>query len=246
MNNELLLLSKNDIPFKEAQVNIHQPTIKEISLIGEDTFRLACQFLIFSKDNLSDKDKVVLENSSDFDIIMSIMNEPSGVKYRFMVYLLLTLLFPKLEIDFKRDKIALLGKDEQKDFCTEINSENFNAFKDILKNIFNIEKTEGDGQYNPSDGLAKRIAEKFKKRQEQLAKRKDGNGKIAIYSRYISILAVGLQKDMNELMEYTVYQLEDEFKRFQLKQTFDFYRQAKLAGAQDLDEVDNWMDDIHP
>ena len=35
MDNELLLLSSNDIPFLEAQVNIHQPTLSEISLIGE-------------------------------------------------------------------------------------------------------------------------------------------------------------------------------------------------------------------
>ena len=70
--------------------------------------------------------------------------------------------------------------------------------------------------------------------------------KVSIYSRYVSILAVGLQKDINSLVDYTVYQLKDEFKRFQLKQDFDIYLRAKLAGAKDLDEVDNWMDDIHP
>ena len=48
MNNDLLLLSKNDIPFTQAQVNIHQPTIKEISFIGEESFHIGCQFLNFS------------------------------------------------------------------------------------------------------------------------------------------------------------------------------------------------------
>ena len=43
-----------------------------------------------------------------------------------------------------------------------------------------------------------------------------------------------------------VAQLKDEFKRFQKKQSFDMYLQAKMAGAEDLDDVDNWMDDIHP
>jgi hypothetical protein len=46
-------------------------------------------------------------------------------------------------------------------------------------------------------------------------------------------------------MDYTVYQLKDEFKRFQLKQSFDIHLQARMAGAKDLEEVDNWMDDIH-
>ena len=38
MLNDLLLLSGNDIPFIEAQVNIHQPSIKEIAYIGEESF----------------------------------------------------------------------------------------------------------------------------------------------------------------------------------------------------------------
>ena len=50
---------------------------------------------------------------------------------------------------------------------------------------------------------------------------------------------------MNELLNYTVYQLQDEFKRYQMKLAFDINMQAKLAGAKDLEEVDNWMDDLH-
>ena len=45
MLNDLLLLSKNDIPFIGAQINIHQPTIKEIALIGEDNFFSGCEML---------------------------------------------------------------------------------------------------------------------------------------------------------------------------------------------------------
>ena len=42
MDNELLLLSNNDIPFVEAQINIHQPRIKEIAMIGEESFFSGC------------------------------------------------------------------------------------------------------------------------------------------------------------------------------------------------------------
>ena len=71
-------------------------------------------------------------------------------------------------------------------------------------------------------------------------------GRIGIFDQYVSILSVGLKKDMNELMNYTIYQLYDEFTRFQMKQEFDIYLKAKMAGAQDLEEVQNWMDRIHP
>jgi hypothetical protein len=45
-------------------------------------------------------------------------------------------------------------------------------------------------------------------------------------------------------MRYTVYQLYDEFQRFQLKVQWDAYIQARMAGAKDLEEVDNWMIDL--
>ena len=68
--------------------------------------------------------------------------------------------------------------------------------------------------------------------------------KIAILSRYASILAVGMNKDLNCVMNYTVSQLYDEFQRFQLKMQWDAYVQARMAGAKDLEEVDNWMIDL--
>jgi hypothetical protein len=58
-------------------------------------------------------------------------------------------------------------------------------------------------------------------------------------------LAVGERKDMNKLLQYTVYQLFDEFRRFKMKEEYDIYVQAKMAGAKDLDEIENWMSDIH-
>ena len=84
--------------------------------------------------------------------------------------------------------------------------------------------------------------------EEKLAKIKaqqQGGQKITILQRYISILAVGEQKDINALMQYNVYQLFDEFTRFSLREQSDFYLEAKMAGAKDLQEVDNWMKDIH-
>ena len=38
----------------------------------------------------------------------------------------------------------------------------------------------------------------------------------------------------------------DEFKRFQKKEAYDMNIKARLAGATDLDEVDNWMENINP
>lgn len=244
MNNELLLLSKNDIPFTQAQVNIHQPTLKEISFISEESFHVGSQFLNFSIDNLSYEDKVNLANKTDFEVFMSIMNSKEKAKYKTDALLVLTLLFPEHQIKIDTDRILLVRQDG---FSSSINNLNYDTFKTILSAMFCLNEVQNEKEgYNPADAYAAKLAEKFKKRQAILAKEKGVNlNKISIFSRYVSILAVGENKDINELMNYTVYQLKDEFKRFQKKQEFDFYIQAKMAGAQDLEEVDNWMIDIH-
>ena len=250
MTNELLLLAGSDIPFPEARITIHQPTIKEIGYIGEETFFMGCGFLDFSKNLLNDKDKTRLANLDDFDIFMSIMiSKDESVKHNVdCAFAVLSLIFPLYEITIEvRNNSHLIILKRENEEC-EINKKNFSKFKKILVEMFNLNFGQDNGEkYNPAGSMAEKIAQKFKKREEQLqklAQEKVSNKRIAILNRYTSILAIGLQKNLNELMQYTVYQLYDEFQRFQLKVQWDAYIQARMAGAKDLEEVDNWMIDL--
>lgn len=244
MLNELLLLSGNDIPFEEAKVIIHQPTIKEIAYIGEEAFYSGCGVLNFSKDNLSEEDRVNLKNKTNFDVLMSMImdnSHPVMRKNSINANMVLALMFPEYQIRFSRRAIFLIKEGE----TYSINSENFEKFKEILSAIFCLHGRGEEQSYNPGGELAKKIAEKFKQRKQKIAEQQ-GEQKVAILSRYASILAVGEKKSINDLMRYTVYQLFDEFDRFELKEQFDLYIRAQLAGARDLKEVDNWKKDIHP
>lgn len=245
MENDLLLLSGNDIPFIGAQATVHQPTIKEIAYLGEENFYTGCEFLRFSKDNLDDEDKIHLEHYTNFDVLMSIMKEQNITiqRNKTCVLMLLALLFPNYNVQIKDEYISLKQLNDNAEHI--INNKNYNEFLDILNSMFCL-KVSSDNEYNPSGDIAKRIADKLKKRHQKLAeKNSEPVKKVAILSRYVSILSVGEQKDMNSFMQYTVYQLFDEFKRYELKMSYDFYFQAKLAGAKDLQEVDDWMKDIH-
>ena len=242
MENELLFLSGNDIPFIEAQITIHQPTIKEIAYIGEEAFFTGCELINFSKNILSEQDKMNLENKTNFDILIAILRERNAVmqRNRNCVEMVLALIFPWYTIDIKQDAIVLAKEEENH----SINNENFEAFKIIFNQMFAFSR-DNARDYNPSGEIAKRIAEKLQKRHQKLAELNEGKKKIDILSRYISILAVGEQKDINSLLNLSVYQLFDEFERFKLKMNYDIYFQAKMAGAKDLKEVEDWMKDIH-
>ena len=248
MNNDLQLLSGIDIPFIEARLIIHQPTLKEIAYIGEESFFIGCELLHFSKDNfLKEEDKVNLENKTNFDVLMSILKDksPSARKHRIQAMMVLSLMFPDYKILVMKDHIGFFKEGEEE---RVINNKNYETFKEILSDMFCLKKmTKQDFSYNPGDDRAREIAERFKKGREKAAaaKGESQEQKVSILSRYVSILTIGQHKNLNSLLDYTIYQLFDEFNRFELKQNYDIYIKAKMAGAQDLDEVDNWMKDIH-
>lgn len=243
MIDELLLISGNDIPFPQAGLTIHQPTLKEIAYITEQHFWNGCQLLKFDKEILPDQDKVGLSNISNFNIIMTVVQEKSieSRQARIKLMSILALLFPTNEILLRKSAIQL--RNPQNGQVKEINNENFQTFKQILIDMFCLSDSE-DKQYNPSGQLAKKIANKIKRGRQQKAKLAPDT-KIAIFSRYVSVLAVGLQKDINDYMNYTVYQIMDEFKRFELKLHYDTWERFKIAGATGMEDPEDWLKDIH-
>ena len=255
MLDKLLLLSGNEIPFIQAQLTVHQPTLKEIAYIGEESFFVGCEYLNFSKNKLKEQDKNHLGSFSSFEILMTMIKEDNEAvkKYKTCMELVLLLLFPQYRIDFLPMSIMISKLDEnEKRENHLIDQNNFEEFQNIIKQIFcfkEIMKDNIDEKYNPKGSQAQALVQKFKQRQKRLAKIKNQNKhqqlSTSIFSRYISILAVGEKKNINELLQYTVYQLFDEFYRFRMKQDFDLYVQAKMAGAKDLEEIENWMGEIH-
>lgn len=245
MDNELLLITGRDIPFIEAQVTIHQPRLYEISFIGEENFLAGCQFINFTKDKINEEDRIGLEDKSDFEIFMSIMCSKEKIPYKESVRLLFSLIFPDYQVKFTPDVILLASKDNS----TRIDVQNYDVFKDILNSMFCLKDSDTGGKdYNPIDDRAAKIVNKFRKRKEKIAQIKGDSKKVAIFSRYMSILATGLHMDINIFNNYTVFQLKDQIKRFLMNMEYNNYLENIRAGADSskMDEIDNWMEDIHP
>ena len=244
LKNELLLLSGNDIPFTPAQITIHPLRLKEIAYIGEEVFFTGCELLRFSKDILSDEDKFNLTQYNDFQILMSILNDKSGQMHNNVSAALsvLSLIFPLYVVTITPDAIVFSQDGEVR---ARMTAEHFEDFKRVISAMFCLEKTSQETTYNAQGELAKQIAEKFKKRKQKLAELKQKPEKVAIFSKYISVLAVGEHKDINSFMNYTVYQLFDELQRFELKEAYDMYLKARLSGASELKEPEDWRKDLH-
>lgn len=256
---ELALMTGIDIPFPAAQIVIHQPSIKEISYFGEEEFFIGCELLKFSKDSLPSEDKDNLKDQTNFDVIMSIMREKkdkSLVRNSLGAKMIFSLLFPDYTVQFKKNSIVLLKENEiiekvngQLKKTTQleehrIDNDNYEDFKAILIDIFCLSAGSGDN-YNPAGDLAKKIADKLKKGNQKRAELEKQKMHFTVFGRYASILAIGLKIDLNVLNNYTVYQLYDQFKRYELKVSNDIHLKAQLAGAKNLEKVENWMKNIH-
>lgn len=243
MIDNLLLLSGNDLPFPEAAITIHHPTLREIAYVGEDNFFNGYQLLNISKNLLTDEDKSNLDDLTNFDILIAILGERNAVmqKNRNCVKMVLALLFPTCSVEIGAN--IILTNDEGQHI---LNKYNFDSFQAIIKKMFTFGEPEEGTQtnFNPDGELAKKIADKLKKRHQKLAE-KNNEEATNFIGRYVSIISVGLQQDINTIFNYTLYQLFDTIRRYQLKEGYDIYIKAKMAGAQDLKEPEDWMKEIH-
>ena len=175
----------------------------------------------------------IINNKTDTTVRMNVMS----------IELVLSLIFPQYQL-IKMPNMLIFNKiiDGKKEQGI-INNDNFEQFKQIIKEMFCLNTLGTRADYNPANKLAEQIANKLRDRHKKLQKKTEGQKSINILSRYISILILANQHTYSELMQYTVYQLFDQFKRFQKKYSYDTWFQAKLAGAENLEDVDSWLSD---
>lgn len=237
----LALMCGSDIPIPQIQLTVHQPKIKEIALIGERDFFVAVQCLNINK-NFLNQDKSILQNTNNFQIFMTIMNEKEAKDKKKATQALLSLLFPNHSIIFTPRSISL---QEANFSSTIIDSDNFDILQNILKEIFCVSNQKSQQQgFNPANDKAKEIAEKIMRGRKRVAEI-NGSDNASIFSQYLSILSVGLQMSLEDLSNLTMFQLYDLIERYQLYISWDIDIRSRLAGAKPDDRPDNWMKNIH-
>lgn len=248
IDRSLLYFTGADIPFPAAKIIIHQPNILDISYgfneQGEEGFFLACEMLNISKENLRTLDEKALEKITNFDLFMMTISDasPLGKEQKERIKILFSLIFPIYTITFSQSEILL--KDNENTYS--IDGSNFEEFKQIIKEMFCLNGLgKNNLEYDPVGERAKNLANKFRKAHEELAQIRGSGNKISLYMRQASILSIGNHQDLNKILHYTVFQLQDCFRRFELRESFNLIYKAKLAGAKDSKELSNWMGDLY-
>ena len=241
MDIRLALMTGIDIPIPELQATLHQPTIKEISYIGEKDFLIGVQCLNLQKTALI-QDENLLSQTSNFQIFMAIMTDKMTMDKKEAVFSVLQLLFPKYQI-FITPRAISMNCDTGNVIIDEGNFEKLQWF---ISQIFCLSKTDADN-FNPQSKKAKEIADKLMKARQRVAAQKQvEQGEGSVFAQYVSTLTIGLgSMSLKECLDLTMYQMYDLVERYSLYINWDIDIKSRLAGASGDKPVDNWMKQIH-
>lgn len=246
--NPLMLMTGVDIPFPEIQTAVHQPTILEISYIGELNYFAGLQLLCIDKNTLvlsSPEDNSRLGSMSNFQIFMTMMTEqqPGMEDKKAQVIQVFELLFPGYRVQFT-PRCLFFNNGQGSSFT--LDEVTFEKFQEILKPQVSMFKG-ADGGYNPVGKKAQEIANKLMKGKQKIAELKgETRNQGGILSRYVSILTIGLNTmSFQDCLNLTVYQMFDLVERYGLYVSWDLDIKSRLAGGKPEDKPDDWMKNIH-
>lgn len=248
-DNVLLFFSKNDIPFIQGELILHNPTITQIALLGDQIFFKGCHLLNFSKEDLNEEGKKSLNNLSDFEVLMTIIGKNDDVAVKEVKQVLQSfflLILPDYKINFLPSSLMFTRKVNDQVERKFINNDNFISFKNIVSQLFCFKKFLGFNlSYRPGGPQARSLVKKFEERRKKLAelKKQAGQQPPSVLAQYILILAVQERKDINSLLQYTLFQLLNQFETCEGKQEFDLAIRSKLAGAENV-KIDNWKENL--
>lgn len=244
----LKLITGIDIPVRELGVTLHQPTLREIAIIGEKEFYAAAHAFVLkteglNTENFTEEDKKAISALSNFELFTTTMQ--SSPELSMHLNMLFALLFPNYTITIEERFLMLLPQGGDAKTSIIIQMEKFDLLQDYVSTILCLRPGNNEAEYKPMGDKAKEIAEKLKRGREKVAKEKGLDRNLgSLLSKYISGLGIGTYSlNILDACNLTLYQFFNQIERYGLKESHNFEIQARMAGAKDVEEID-WLKNI--
>lgn len=234
----LALMTGVDIPIPELQIVLHQPTIKEISMLGEQDFFIGIQMLCIDSNLYAEQ---IGFGISNFQLFINIINDPVAMDKKEIVLQTLFLLFPRYKVLITPRSIILNFAEGN----ATIDEQNFEILQKLLREQFCLKGSDQE-QFNPQNEKAREIARKLMRGRQRVAALKAAENSGSMFSQYLSVIAVGIPgMSLKDAIELTMYQLYDLMERYSLYINWDVDIRSRMAGAKGDGPIENWMKQIH-
>lgn len=234
-----------DYYIKELNVVIHQPTYKEISMIGEKSLFIFINAINLSIDEVKasnafeELSENEINNLKNFDLFLYFIKEKE-LKKIFLSFM--TLLFPNYITKIQNDSISLKYKiDTGDEIEAVINQFNFEIFKVHINMIFPMRETLTGEKYNTKGKIANEIKEKLLKGRMKTGEQSQEEDSIDVFGRYCLIISIGNSLDYDKTLSLTIAQINQQYIAYCHKREYENYKDLMLAGAKDLEPVQDWF-----
>ena len=230
-----------DIPVEDIGVTIHQPRLKEISILGQDKYLIALQLFSFSPKSF----KQMTQTVSTWDILQEVLKQKiDGVKDVRQLLLNFLQLFFIEKVQFGPRSLLLSAGPEN---IKSIEPDKIDILQTIIQDVGGYFLIQGSKEevFNPANDKAARIAEKMKKAREKLAKVKAaemGGDKTNnnIFTTMIATIATKTANSLEDINSMTLFQLNKLYRSYLNWESFDLEIKSRLAGAKNEKNLVHW------
>lgn len=249
---ELLLMTGGEILLKDPLVKIQQPTMKQIALKGESEFFRSMNIFYIRPEPLvefinqletlgEDEKEILLETITAYDNLLFVMQASTvdGTDKYKMVELTQSafdLLIPeyRFNFDLQKKEMSLISLKDSHSIV--VDGELFMKIKSVAEQIFLLDKFFGDSEKEELSPAAQKIADKIAESERKIKEMNGEKEEGSYFARLLSIM--GMHGDLDYLSNLTVYQLHNQFERFNLFTNYNQSVRASLAGATNVELVD--------
>lgn len=250
---ELLLMTGGEILINEDPlVKIQQPTIKQIALKGESEFFRSMNIFYIGPEPLvefinrletleENEKEILLKTTTAYDNLLFVMQASTagGIDKYGIVKLAQSafdLLIPEYRFNFDPQKQEMYLISLKDSHSIIIDRELFMKIKSVVEQIFLLDKFFGESKKEKLSPAAQRIADKIAKSERKIKEMNGEKEEGSYFARILSIM--GMHADLDYLSNLTVYQLQNQFERFNLFTSYNQNMRAALAGATNVEFVD--------
>ena len=249
---ELLLMTGGEILLEDPLVKIQQPTIKQIALKGESEFFRSMSIFYIGPEPLvefinqletleEDEKEILLKTITAYDNLLFVMQASTAdgtdkyevVKLTQSAFDLLT---PEYRFNFdpQKQEMSLISLKDSHSIV--VDGELFMKIKSVAEQIFLLDKFFGGSQKEELSPAAQKIADKIAESERKIKEMNGEKEEGSYFARILSIM--GMHGDLDYLSNLTVYQLHNQFERFNLFTNYNQNMRALLAGATNVELVD--------
>jgi len=231
---ELILLTKH--PIYVGNVPIYPISISDIARVGYTKYNSEFRLLCLSEEDIK---TIFGDDASDCGVFLYLVRSAIQSNELMDLFIYWLSVVTHSEIQFNRSSLAFVGDG------FEISSGNFDEIQDVIR-IRNGLKDIAEEEDNPDNEAARRVLQRRKEERQKRKKAKmKGDESDITLSDLVSILSAGFNMKIDDVIEYDLYQFNDQFNRLKIMDNYDVSVQALLHGAKKEDiNFTHWITKI--